>query len=121
MGIQLDSPEEVITFPLIDSTPDGPEDKPTPGPVPVYPFSHALKPKRVYFIYISQRLCRKKRSVHLVYLNSSQEPPPGQTSTTRETSSLPMRRYASFDSPYGKYSLSIHLPPKKREKEKLAV
>jgi len=33
MGIRLDSPEEVITFPPIDSIPDGPEDKPTPGPL----------------------------------------------------------------------------------------
>ena len=33
MGVRLDSPEEVITFPPIDSIPDGPEDKPTPGPL----------------------------------------------------------------------------------------
>jgi len=40
MGIRLDSPEEVFTFPPIDSIPDGPEDKPTPGPLPVCPLSH---------------------------------------------------------------------------------
>jgi len=33
MGIQLDSVDEDITFPPIDSIPDGPEDKPTPGPL----------------------------------------------------------------------------------------
>jgi hypothetical protein len=31
MGIPLDSPEEVIDFPPIDTIPDGPEDQPTPG------------------------------------------------------------------------------------------
>ncbi|KAI9455792.1 Aldo/keto reductase [Lactarius psammicola] len=31
MGMKLDSPEVVITFPPIESIPDGPEDKPTPG------------------------------------------------------------------------------------------
>ncbi|KAH9991494.1 NADP-dependent oxidoreductase domain-containing protein [Russula vinacea] len=31
MGIRLDSPEEVITFPPMESIPDGPEDKPTPA------------------------------------------------------------------------------------------
>jgi len=41
MGIRLDSPEEVITFPPIDSIPDGPEDKPTPGPLLVRA-SHSL-------------------------------------------------------------------------------
>ncbi|KAI9510973.1 Aldo/keto reductase [Russula earlei] len=33
MGIQLDSPEEVIAFSPIDTIPDGPEDKPAPGPL----------------------------------------------------------------------------------------
>jgi len=33
MGIRIDTPEEVITFPPIDSIPDGPEDQPTPGPL----------------------------------------------------------------------------------------
>ncbi|KAI0260927.1 NADP-dependent oxidoreductase domain-containing protein [Gloeopeniophorella convolvens] len=33
MGIPLDSPEEVFTLPPIDAIPDGPEDKPTPGPL----------------------------------------------------------------------------------------
>lgn len=33
MGVPLDSPEEVITFPPIDTIPDGPEDQPTPGPL----------------------------------------------------------------------------------------
>jgi hypothetical protein len=33
MGIRLDSPEEIVTIPPIDSIPDGPEDKPTPGPL----------------------------------------------------------------------------------------
>lgn len=36
MGIRLDTPEEVITFPPVDSIPDGPEDKPSPGPLLVY-------------------------------------------------------------------------------------
>ena len=40
MGIRLDSPEEVINFPPIGSIPDGPEDKPTPGPLPVCHLSH---------------------------------------------------------------------------------
>ncbi|KAH9167620.1 Aldo/keto reductase [Lactarius sanguifluus] len=31
MGMKLDSPDEGITFPAIESVPDGPEDKPTPG------------------------------------------------------------------------------------------
>ncbi len=33
MGIRLDSPEEIITFPLIDPIPDGPENKHIPGPL----------------------------------------------------------------------------------------
>ncbi|KAI0253161.1 NADP-dependent oxidoreductase domain-containing protein [Lactifluus subvellereus] len=33
MGVPLDSPEELITFPPIDTIPDGPEDQPTPGPL----------------------------------------------------------------------------------------
>lgn len=33
MGIRLDSPEGVITLPPIDSIPDGPDDRPTPGPL----------------------------------------------------------------------------------------
>jgi hypothetical protein len=33
MGIRLDSLEEVVTFPPMESIPDGPEDKPTPGPL----------------------------------------------------------------------------------------
>ena len=36
MGIRLDTPEEVITLPPVDSIPDGPEDKPSPGPLLVY-------------------------------------------------------------------------------------
>lgn len=54
MGIQLDSPEEVIIFPPIDSIPDSPEDKPTPGPLLVCNLSHlsqkitlGLKPRFV--------------------------------------------------------------------------
>jgi hypothetical protein len=35
MGIRLDSPEEVIASLPIDAIPDGPEDKPIPGPLPV--------------------------------------------------------------------------------------
>ena len=32
--MKLDSPDpEVTTFPAIESIPDGPEDKPTPGPL----------------------------------------------------------------------------------------
>jgi hypothetical protein len=33
MGIPLDSPEEVIIFPPIDTILDGPEDQPTLGPL----------------------------------------------------------------------------------------
>lgn len=32
MGIKLGTPDIVITFPPMESIPDGPEDKPTPGP-----------------------------------------------------------------------------------------
>ncbi len=35
MGVRLDSPEEIITFPPIESILDDPEDKPTSGPLPV--------------------------------------------------------------------------------------
>ena len=62
MGIRLNSPEEIITFPLIDFIPDGPEDRPTPGPLLVYPYS-SLKPEKVYshsFIYSSTTFVGRK-------------------------------------------------------------
>ncbi|KAN0131040.1 Aldo/keto reductase [Lactarius tabidus] len=47
MGMNLDSPDTVIIFPPIESIPDGPEDKPTPGPLPEEPIGPLHIPELV--------------------------------------------------------------------------
>ena len=132
MGIRLDSPEEVITSPPIDSIPDGPEDKPTPGPLLVcrvsltrYQTVGELGGGDLSSLFLLVRFNRKKRSNLSIYQSSFLEPQRGHTFTTRRADCPPMCHCAPSGSHCGKSSLCSRpprppfLPPKKTNKPQL--
>ena len=110
MGIRLNSPEEVITLPPIDSVPDDSEDKPTPGPLLVRCAqrlvsrwnSESEEKSNSSSFRLRSFTNRKKRSNGSIYPSSFLEPPRGHTLTTRRTTYPPTCHCAPSDSLYGK-------------------
>jgi hypothetical protein len=72
MGMRLDSTDEDIqvSFPPIDSIPDGPEDKPTPGPLLVcVVLSDIESESELGEDHFSCAIHRKKPSNRSIYLS----------------------------------------------------